>query len=86
MIMYKLIFSPQADRQRKKLPLDIQLTIIKKLRYFLSTVNPLVFASRLKDHELGNYRFRIGDYRVIFDVEDETIIVLTVGHRRDVYK
>lgn len=83
--MYKLIFSPQADKERRKLPLNIQLTIIRKLQYFLSADNPLVFASRLKDHELGNYRFRIGDYRVIFDVEGETIIILTLGHRRDIY-
>jgi mRNA interferase RelE/StbE len=84
--MYKLIFSPQANKERKKLPLGIQLAIVRKLRYFLSSDNPLVFASRLKDHELGNYRFRVGDYRVIFDVENETITVLTVGHRKDIYR
>lgn len=84
--MYQLIFSPQAEKELKKLSSDVHQQIIHKLRYFLSANNPLDFASHLKDYELGNYRFRIGDYRVIFDVEDETIIVLTVGHRRDVYK
>jgi mRNA interferase RelE/StbE len=35
---------------------------------------------------LGPYRFRIGDYRVIFDLVDDEIVVLRVGHRREIYK
>ena len=84
--MYKLIFRPQAEKDLKKLPFNVRLQIIKKLKYFLSVANPLDFASHLKDTDLGSYRFRIGDYRVIFDVEDKTIIILTLGNRRDIYK
>lgn len=84
--MYRLIFSLQGEKELKKLPLDVRLRITQKLRYFLSAPNPLDLASHLKDSELGSYRYRIGNYRVIFDIEDETIVVLTVGHRRDVYK
>jgi mRNA interferase RelE/StbE len=40
----------------------------------------------LIDPKLGTYRFRIGDYRVIFDIEGKDIVVLRVGHRRDIYK
>jgi len=47
---------------------------------------PLKYASKLTDAALGTYRFRIGDYRVIFDIEDKEIVVLRVGHRRDVYR
>jgi mRNA interferase RelE/StbE len=36
--------------------------------------------------DLGSYRFRIGDYRVIFDVEGANLIVLRVGHRREIYR
>ena len=35
---------------------------------------------------MPGYRFRIGDYRVIFDHTDVAIIVLRVGHRKDIYK
>lgn len=38
------------------------------------------------DHQLGSYRFRIGDYRVIFDIENDKIIILRVGHRAKIYK
>jgi len=40
----------------------------------------------LTDDRLGSYRFRIGDYRVIFDIEGDEIVVLRVGHRKDIYK
>jgi len=82
--MYQLIFRPQAEKDLKKLPANIQLQIIRKLKYFLSAADPLDFASRLKDTDLGSYRFRIGDYRVIFDVEKDTIIILTLGHRKEI--
>ncbi len=34
------------------------------------------------DSTLGTYRFRVGDYRIVFDIEDTTIIILRVGHRK----
>ncbi len=82
----KYIFRPSAEKKFAKLDSQIQARIIKKLEFVISTLNPLEFAEPLTQNKIGQYRFRIGDYRVIFDVEDETIIVLTVGHRRDVYK
>jgi len=48
--------------------------------------NPLQYAESLTDPELGSYRFRIGDYRVIFDIESNDIVVLRVGHRKEIYK
>ncbi len=84
--MYKIVFRPQAEKELKKLPVSFQLQIVNKLKYFLSFSDPLHFASSLKDHDLGGYRFRIGNYRVIFDMEGETLIILSVGHRREIYK
>lgn len=84
--MYRYEFTPQAISQLKKLTPDIQAKIIKKLEYFLSTGYPLTYASHLTNYAIGQYRFRIGDYRVIFDVEEEIIIILALGHRKDIYK
>jgi len=39
---------------------------------------------RLKDS--GFFRLRVGDYRVIFEIEKESIIILKVGHRKNIYK
>lgn len=82
----KYLFRPSAEKKFGKLNSQIQARIIKKLEFVISTLNPLDFAEPLTQSKIGQYRFRIGDYRVIFDVEGETIIVLTVGHRRNVYK
>jgi len=55
--------------------------------YFCAkSANPLRFAEPLKNTSLGQYRFRIGDYRVIFDVAQDKIVILTLGHRKDIYK
>ncbi len=84
--MYQYIFRRRAEKELKKLPGNDIIRIKDKLRYFLTAPNPLNFASYLKKSSLGSYRFRIGDYRVIFDIEGEKLIILTVGHRREVYK
>lgn len=86
--MYQYRWTSHALHQLKKLSPDVQRIIIKKLDYFITTSNPLDFSSTLKDSILGSYRFRIGDYRVIFDVdqEEKTIIILILGHRREIYK
>jgi len=84
--MYSYEFKPQAIRDLKKLPKDIQIRIIKKLDYFVSAEDPLVFADHLINYDLGSYRFRVGDYRIIFDVVDEVLIILTLGHRKEIYR
>lgn len=84
--MFKYVFKQQALRDFKKLPKDIQKRVIKKLDFYCSAANPLTFADSLINYEIGQYRFRIGDYRVIFDLGDNHLIILTLGHRKEIYK
>jgi len=64
--------------------------IIDKLDFFASADTPLHFAKKLKNFECGSYRFRIGDYRAIFDVDSRgaihILMILQIQHRKDVYK
>jgi len=83
---WRWIAPERAVKDLKKLPLDVQKRIIKKLDFWVESGTPLRFAEVLTNYELGGYRFRIGDYRVTFDVEDETIVILTAKHRKDVYR
>ncbi len=78
-------FKPSAVRDLKKLPQSIRRTILDKLDFYTKSVNPLKFAKSLKDKTLGEFRFRIGDWRVVFDVEGGRIIILKVGHRKNIY-
>ncbi|MBU2495052.1 MAG: type II toxin-antitoxin system RelE/ParE family toxin [Candidatus Omnitrophota bacterium] len=82
----ELIFSRSAFRQLSSLEKNVQKRIAEKLDFYLSQKDPVKFAEKLRDSYFGEWRFRIGDHRVIFDVEDDKIIVLKIGHRRNVYR
>lgn len=81
---YRLVYTQRAVRDIKKLEPETRNRIGKTLLRYQD--EPLKHAGKLTDSRLGTYRFRIGDYRVIFDLQDNDIIVLRVGHRSDIYK
>lgn len=86
---YKLQFTQKAKDDFLGLDNNIQKRIVKKLRFYISSKNPLEYAQKLKNNRLGTYRFRIGDYRAIFDIDHQgnisILIILTVKHRKEVY-
>ena len=84
--MLSYVFKNQALKDLRKLPKDIQRRIINKIDYFVGSGVPLSFTENLVNFEIGQYRFRVGDYRIIFDLEGEKLIILTLGHRREIYK
>ena len=81
---YKLVYTNRADKDIQKLPPEIKKRIGKALLRYEQ--NPHKYSESLRDTQLGTYRFRIGDYRVIFDLEGTEIVVLRAGHRRDIYR
>jgi len=83
-VTYRLVYTHRAVRDIKKLPEDIRKRIGKTLLRYQA--DPLNFAENLTEPALGTYRFRVGDYRIIFDLEGEDIVILRVGHRRELYK
>jgi mRNA interferase RelE/StbE len=83
-VKYRLTYTYRAIRDIDALEPTIKQRVGKTLLRYGK--NPLAYAEPLKDSDLGSYRFRIGDYRVIFDLEGEEIVVLRVGHRRDIYR
>ena len=84
--MFIFEFKKKAAKEIDKLPFQIRQRILKKLKFYSSQGNPLRFAEKLKDWRFGEYRFRIGDYRILFDIESSKINILKVGHRKDIYK
>ncbi|MEK7170781.1 MAG: type II toxin-antitoxin system RelE/ParE family toxin, partial [Patescibacteria group bacterium] len=60
----------------------------KKIAFFLDQSDPLAFAKKLQDFEGGDYRWRVGKYRIIFDVDEtqKIILVLHIDHRRSAYR
>lgn len=84
--MFDYQFTKTSLRHFKKLPKDIQSRIIRKLNFFCIQENPLNFAEPLTSTDLGQYRFRIGDYRVVFDLENEILVIHDIDHRKDIYR
>lgn len=78
-------FTNHAYRQLRNLPVDVQQRIIKKVKYYLSTEYPLHFADSIEGEKGKVYRFRIGDYRVIFDWGNEQILITKVSIRSHAY-
>ncbi|MBI4983633.1 type II toxin-antitoxin system RelE/ParE family toxin [Candidatus Woesearchaeota archaeon] len=82
--MYELIFDDEAIEFLNKLPKEIKERIFNKI---ISTKeNPFHFFERLV--ERTDYKLRIGDYRVIADIDqgNRMIKVTVVGHRKNIYK
>jgi mRNA interferase RelE/StbE len=82
--MYEIIFTAQSLRDLEELDESTRQRIAEKLKSF--SASPFQHAKKLTDSKIGDYRFRIGDYRVVFDVDVKTIVVLRIGHRKDIYR
>lgn len=83
---YKILFRPGAERGFKRLSRDLQDRIISALLTLTDNPRPAGVIKMAGSESL--YRVRIGDYRVIYAVEDDLLIVLVVevGHRKEIYR
>lgn len=84
---FGLYLSPQAEKDLKKLERPILVRINRA--FLLLSKNPYpVNAKPLKDKRLAQFRIRVGDYRILYDMylKNRTIYILRIGHRKDIYK
>jgi len=82
--MYKIVITERAVRDIEKLDLKTKKRIGEKLKLFSS--DPMIYSKKLINAKIGSYRFRVCDFRIIFDIEDDSIVILRVGHRSQIYK
>jgi mRNA interferase RelE/StbE len=82
---YTVLILPSAQKQLNKLPNAIATRIEDKMMDLGEDPRP-PGCKKLKGREA--YRIRIGDYRVIYEINDGRLIVtvITIGHRREVYE
>lgn len=86
MTHYRMVFTGSSTKDLKKLDRVTRQRIAKKLQYFLAQEDPLANARLLIHSSIGNYCFRVGHYRIVFDVDGNTLQVVSIKHRKDVYK
>ena len=83
---YQLQIKPRAARQLRKLPDAVRVRCEQIMSALTESPRP---AGTLKMKGFSNrYRVRSGDYRIVYDIHDDVLIVLIVevGHRSDVYR
>ncbi|MHC4874259.1 MAG: type II toxin-antitoxin system RelE family toxin [Planctomycetota bacterium] len=84
--MFDLIYAKSVSRDLKKISKKSLLQIkesIEDLKSFPNISN----IKQLKNHSIANYRLRVGNYRILFDVswENKEIHILKIGHRSKIY-
>ena len=86
---YKVEFTEQAKKQLSKLDKSVAKLITSWLMKNLhGCENPRQHGKGLTSNRSGQWRYRIGDYRLIADIQEDRIVILIleIGHRRDIYK
>ena len=85
---YKVEYTEQAIKELRKIDKHTQFFIFAWIeKNLVDCENPRQHGKGLTANRSGEWRYRVGDYRIIGEIEDEKVIilVLTVGHRREVY-
>ncbi|MGB5594812.1 MAG: type II toxin-antitoxin system RelE/ParE family toxin [Crocosphaera sp.] len=84
--MYQIEFSKKAQKRFKALPKSIKKRLIVQINLLSENPRPLDCKKLKGVRDL--FRLRVGDYRVIYAVEDELLLILVVevGHGREIYR
>jgi len=88
-LTWKVEFDDRALKELRKLDPQVQRQILRFLRQRVATPdNPKRFGKPLSGDRLRLWRYRIGSYRLICRIEEDRLVVLVlgVGHRKDVYR
>lgn len=86
--MYKVEFSKKSLKELKKTDKTESLLILAWIRKNLEGCdNPRLNGKALKGNMANLWRYRIGNYRLIAEINDEKVIILiiNIGHRKDIY-
>jgi mRNA interferase RelE/StbE len=82
--MYEILFDTQAEKQLKKIDSQNQKRILEKIEKLKNSPN---LGIPLTGNLAGLFKLRIGDYRTIYQIRNHELIILVlkIGHRRNVY-
>lgn len=83
---YEIIFKPSAEKALSKLPKNIQARVLEKIAILEENPRPNGVV-KLEDSD-NLYRIRMGDFRIIYSIQDKELLVLVVGikNRREAYR
>jgi len=85
---YQVIYTKKAIKSLKKIDKAQQRFIIAWIeKNLIGTEKPRALDKGLKGYLKTYWRYRVGDYRVLADIDDDDIkiIIFNIGHRKDIY-
>jgi mRNA interferase RelE/StbE len=80
---YSIDFKPRALKDLKKLPSQESRRIVEKIELLR---NDLAGDVKRLTNFTPEYRLRVGDYRVLFETEGQSVVIYRVLHRKDAYR
>ncbi|MEA3543994.1 MAG: type II toxin-antitoxin system RelE/ParE family toxin [Thermodesulfobacteriota bacterium] len=85
MVKYKIQVKKSAAKELSKIPKEALLKIIDKIECLADNPHP---TGSIKLTNQEKYRVRVKNYRILYKIEEDilTIIVVKVGHRKDIYR
>jgi len=86
MASYSIVFKPSVEKDVRALPLSVIARLMKKIEALKNNPYPRQSIKLASTERL--YRLRVGDYRIVYGVDDKAkeIIVHYVRHRREIYR
>lgn len=85
---WRIEIDKDVQRSMKKLERQVAKRIVAKLREISQLEDPRSMGKALVGNLVGLWRYRVGDYRIVCDIEDGVLVILVVDveHRSKVYK
>ena len=86
--MYEVLYTVQAVKELKKLDTHTRTLILAWIeKNLVGCSDPRLHGKGLTANRSGQWRYRIGDYRVLAEIQEEKLIilVLSAGHRKNIY-
>jgi mRNA interferase RelE/StbE len=85
--MYKIRILEEASRELARLDKPVGRRIVERINWLSENLND-IRPEPLRGDLIGLYKFRIGDYRVIYEIfhDEKTIVIHAIGHRKEIYR
>lgn len=84
---WEIRFEDKAQKFLNKVDKSIKIQILKYLNKVSNSLNPKYFGKPLVANLNGLWRYRVGDYRIICNIQDDTLLILVIdiNHRSEIY-
>ncbi|MDF2966093.1 MAG: Cytotoxic translational repressor of toxin-antitoxin system RelE [Rickettsiaceae bacterium] len=81
---YSVKWDEQSLEDLEKLDYSTAERIVKKIELYL-VQDPLQLGKPLSNEYKGLYRYRFGNYRIIYEIDGNEIVIIKIGHRKNIY-